>query len=84
MFGTIDDRQRLGGIAGGQRLIAEAADLRHDVFADQRIVLDNQDGFVAAFERGGAGLGGQRLGDARDTAACGRYSFTVVPWPSSL
>jgi len=33
-FRTIDDRQRLGGIVGGQCDVTETADLRHDVFAD--------------------------------------------------
>jgi hypothetical protein len=59
-LGTIDDRQRLGAVAGGQRVVAETADLRHDVFADRRVVLDNQDGFVAAFDFGDASLGGLR------------------------
>src|SRR5260370_468457 len=58
-------RQRLGGVVGGQRVVTETADLRHDVFADQRVVLDNQDGFVAAYEFGDAGLGGQSVRDAR-------------------
>ena len=43
---TIDNRQPFGGIAGGQRVVPETADVGHDVFADQRVVLDNQDGFV--------------------------------------
>ncbi len=64
-FRTIDNRQRLGGIAGGQCVVTKTADLRHDVFADQRVVLDNQDGLIAAFEFGDASLGGQSVRDAR-------------------
>ena len=66
---TIDDRQPFGGIAGGQRVVPETADLRHDVFADQRVVLDNQDGFVAVFAPGDASFGGRRVATP---AACGK------------
>src|SRR6267142_4118820 len=60
---TIDDRQPFGGIAGGQRVVPETADLRHDIFADQRVVLDNQDGFVAVYAPGDASFGGRGVRD---------------------
>ena len=68
-FSTIDDRQPFGGIAGGQRVVPETADLRHDVFADERIVLDNQDGFVAMF---GPEMPVSVAGASATPAACGK------------
>src|SRR5215471_14305716 len=59
-FRTIDDRQSLDRVAGGQRVVPETADLRDDVFADQCIVLDNQDGFVAMFAKGDDSFGSRR------------------------
>ena len=58
--GAVDHLQGFGGIAGLQRGVAEAADLRQHIFAHQRVVLDHQHRFVAALHR----RGWQHLGRA--------------------
>ena len=47
---AVDDGERLGGIGGGQRACSRAPKLRDHVFAHQRIVLDHEDGLVAALD----------------------------------
>jgi hypothetical protein len=49
---AIDDCQRFAGIARGKRHISEAFQLGDDVSAPQRIVLDNQNCFIAALDTG--------------------------------
>ena len=57
----LDDRERLRCVGRIQRDVAERMQLRQHIVAHQPVVLDDQDGFVAALQsRCGRGLGRQR------------------------
>ena len=81
VLAAVDYGQRFGAVARRQGSVAEALDLGQDVLTDQRIVLHHQDRFAAALGVAAALDDGCRRATAD---ACGRYSFTVVPWPTSL
>ena len=50
-------------------VVPETADLRHDVFADQRVVLDNQDGFLRRSQIHGSSPTETLLRRSRSTSA---------------